>query len=89
MRSADHLSRNQRPAHTTPSARSGAQGVNGDLQNPGREQLRRIAVHVCRACGRSTHRSEVNQECIIGGFVRCVGCGHQDQLNIEIRLSER
>ena len=44
-----------------------------------------IAVHVCRVCGAATERSAVNPDNTITGLVKCPSCGHEGDLNIEIR----
>jgi ribosomal protein L32 len=44
-----------------------------------------IAVHVCKVCGTATERSAVNPDNTITGLVKCPSCGHEGDLNIEIR----
>lgn len=44
-----------------------------------------IAVHLCKVCGATTERSAVNPDNTITGFVKCPHCGHEGDLNIEIR----
>lgn len=43
------------------------------------------AVHVCQACGATTERAAVEAESIITGLIKCPNCGHEGDLNIEIR----
>lgn len=42
-------------------------------------------VHVCKFCGAATERSDVNPDNTITGLVKCSNCGHEGDLNIEIR----
>ena len=44
-----------------------------------------IAMHVCQACGTTVERATVEQESMITGFIKCPNCGHEGDLNIEIR----
>lgn len=44
-----------------------------------------IATHVCKVCGSATERSAVNPDNTITGLVKCPHCGHEGDLNIEIR----
>jgi DNA-directed RNA polymerase subunit RPC12/RpoP len=44
-----------------------------------------VAVHVCQACGTAVERAAVEPESMITGFIRCPHCGHEGDLNIEIR----
>jgi hypothetical protein len=44
-----------------------------------------VAMHICRECGAATERSCVNPESIISGLVKCLRCGYEGQLTIEIR----
>jgi DNA-directed RNA polymerase subunit RPC12/RpoP len=46
-----------------------------------------IAVHVCQSCGAAIERTAVEPESIISGHIRCPSCGHEGDLNIEIRGS--
>jgi hypothetical protein len=43
------------------------------------------AVHVCQACGTSVERSAVEPESLITGLIKCPNCGHESNLDIEIR----
>ena len=43
------------------------------------------AVHVCQACGTTVERAAVEPESMISGFIKCPNCGHDGDLNIEIR----
>jgi len=44
-----------------------------------------IAVHVCQTCGTAIERAAVEPESIITGLISCPNCGHDGDLNIEIR----
>lgn len=46
-----------------------------------------VAVHVCKACGVATARSDVNPDNTITGLVKCPRCRHEGDLNIEIRAA--
>src|ERR1700722_5270436 len=43
------------------------------------------AVHVCQACGAVIKRAGVEPDSIITGLIKCPSCGHEGDLNIEIR----
>jgi DNA-directed RNA polymerase subunit RPC12/RpoP len=44
-----------------------------------------IAVHVCQTCGTAVERTAVEPESVITGLISCPNCGHDGDLNIEIR----
>lgn len=46
---------------------------------------RLIAVHVCPDCGSAIERVDANPESLITGLIKCVRCGHEAPLNVEVR----
>lgn len=51
----------------------------GDSQYP------LIHVHVCSACGNTSHREEFDDGAQAKGIYSCSKCGKEGPLNIEIR----
>ena len=44
-----------------------------------------VPVHICRECGDVTERKDVTPTSLISGLIACRSCGHESQLNLEIR----
>lgn len=58
------------------------------LVDAGANRKKFMAVHVCVECGHAAERQDADGVPSPSGIFRCPVCGHEGQLNIEIRESD-